>query len=107
MAMPAHKEDTAAKILIVVFGLFLFAEAAYAWTGPPSGTPPACTSGNPGCDAPLNLSNNYQIKQGNLMVNAGNSYTNGLLVPYGKVGIGTVNPGYPLDVNGAVNATQY
>jgi hypothetical protein len=48
---------------------------ALAWTGPLS-SPPNCASGNPGCDAPLNVSSTGQTKSGTLYVNAsGNALT--------------------------------
>jgi hypothetical protein len=49
--------------------------ALAAWTAPLNG-PPTCTSGNPGCDAPLNISSTAQTKTGSLTVSgSGNSIT--------------------------------
>ncbi|MDP2655272.1 MAG: hypothetical protein Q8P17_01790 [bacterium] len=80
---------------VFVLGLLLSAEAVYAaWSGPPSGTPPACPSGQPGCDAPLNISNSAQQKLGDLTLF--NLYVGN------RVGIGTVNPAGKLDVNGTL-----
>lgn len=78
----------------------------YAWTGPT--TPPP--GGN--STAPVNVSENGQIKDGGLLVGfsaaldkinpaTGMSYS-GLLVPHGNVGIGTVSPVAKLDVAGGV-----
>ena len=57
------------KKIIIMTGasvaLFFGAYSAMAWTGPLS-APPACTSGNPGCDAPLNVTSAAQIKTGSL-----------------------------------------
>ncbi|MGD0331995.1 MAG: tail fiber domain-containing protein [Xanthobacteraceae bacterium] len=50
-----------------------------AWSGPLS-PPPTCTSGNPGCDAPLNVSSTGQIKAGNLTA-LGLSATSAILSP--------------------------
>ncbi len=51
-------------ILALVFGLGLsYAQAV--WTGPLA-SPPNCTAGNPGCDAPINVSATAQTKTGNL-----------------------------------------
>jgi hypothetical protein len=73
--------------ILVVTGLLLgaFAVSAFAtdWSAPQSPAP-ACTSGNPGCDAPVNVGYSAQIKQGNLwlkgLVSAGVSATYGLVV---------------------------
>lgn len=44
------------------------AAAVSAWSGPPAGTAPYCPSGQPGCDAPINVSGNTQSKAGGLEV---------------------------------------
>jgi len=77
----------------------------YAWSGPPAGSAPTCPAGQVGCDAPLNVSGNFQSKDGNLMVNATGAYATGFSVPFGNVGIGTASPGYKLDVTGDINFT--
>lgn len=41
-----------------------------------------------------------QWRAGNLILNTGGSYANGLLVPYGNTGLGTINPQAKLDVLG-------
>jgi len=75
--------------IILTLGLSIaFQSLLAAWTAPLA-NPPACLSGNPGCDAPLNTSTSAQVTNGSLwMVNSSNpSY--GLIVEQGKVGIGT------------------
>ena len=74
--------------------------AAFAWTSAP-GTPP---SGN--VNAPLDVGSTAQSKVAGLLLNTGNA-TNGLIVQYGRVGIDTTAPGYPLDVSGYTNASGY
>jgi hypothetical protein len=80
-----------------IFFALLAAGTVVAWTGPLS-TPPNCTSGNPGCDAPLNVSLNAQAKAGGLLLNTGGA-ANGLIVQYGNVGIGIASPVEPLQVH--------
>ncbi|MDO8592751.1 MAG: hypothetical protein Q7R92_03200, partial [bacterium] len=88
-------------VVAATFGISLAMQyAAAVWTAP-SGNPPACVSGDPGCDAPLNISNTAQQKQGMLLLNYGNS-ANGLIVQYGNVGIGTTSPTSLLQVSGAL-----
>ncbi len=66
----------------------------YAWTGPTNTAPDGNVS------APLNVSSSAQSKSAGLLLNTGGA-TNGLLVQYGNVGIGTVTPGYKLEVSGS------
>ena len=91
------------NIKTFAFLAILLLGASYAsalWQGPTQ-TPPG---GN--VAAPLNIGNNAQIKEGNLTLNAANSFLNGLLVPFGKVGIGTTNPGQKLSVVGTIESTS-
>ena len=78
----------------LLLGAFLVATSSVSalWQGPTQ-TPPG---GN--VSAPVNVGDNAQIKEGNLTLNASNTYLNGLLVPYGNVGIGTTNPQGKLEV---------
>ena len=81
------------------FLIALLFGASYAqalWQGPTQ-TPPG---GN--VSTPINIGNNSQIKEGNLTLNASNYFANGLLVPYGNVGIGTASPGQKLEVVGNI-----
>lgn len=48
--------------------------ALAAWTAPLNG-PPTCTSGNPGCDAPINVSSTAQTKSGSLTVSTSTAST--------------------------------
>jgi hypothetical protein len=94
-----HQHLRNVKFVVLVLALLLSADAVYAWSNPPAGTPPTCPTGQPGCDAPLNVSGTFQSKDGNLMVNAAGSYATGFSVPYGNVGIGTASPGAKLQVS--------
>jgi hypothetical protein len=88
---------------------FLTGWYAFAFTGP-SLAPPGCTSGDPGCDAPLHVGPIGQNKQAGLNLGLGlTSAQNGLrivngklLVENGNVGIGTIVPAEVLDVNGNI-----
>ena|SRR3989344_1083557 len=84
----------------IVATLLLAGAMVYAaWTGP-SQLPP-----NQNTDPPLNVSNIEQVKEGGLLLNNGGA-VNGLLVRFGKVGIGTTDPAYKLDVNGDIKANS-
>jgi len=75
-----------ALLFVVVF--------AWAWVEPTQAPP----KGN--VPAPLNVGPTGQAKRGNLMLNTDGSLEYGLLIPYGKVGIGTTAPAEKLDVAG-------
>jgi hypothetical protein len=90
--------------IILTLGLSISFQSLLADFTPPSNNPPTCPAGSPGCDVPLNVGPTNQQKQGMLLLNtAGN--TNGLIVQSGRVGIGTISPGYMLHVNGNFYAT--
>ena len=87
-----------ALLFVVVF--------AWAWVEPTQGPP------NGNVPAPINVGPTGQAKRGNLMLNTDGSLDYGLLIPYGKVGIGVNEPSAKLDVNGNVrirslNCTGY
>src|SRR3989338_10859265 len=94
----AGKVPRFAKVIFFVLGFALTAGSLYAaWSPPPSVTPPTCPSGDPGCDAPVNVGNTFQLKEGNLMVNypvsgpeavTGLNVNGNLVVPFGNIGIG-------------------
>jgi len=64
------KKDIINTSKIIIIALFIGLGANYisAAFGPLS-TPPNCVSGNPGCDAPVNVSGSLQTKTGPLNVN--------------------------------------
>ena len=70
-----------------------------AWTAPAAAPP-----GN-NIASPINTGPVGQSKQGGLILNTGGS-TNGLIVQYGNVGIGTTNPQAMLDVAGNIIASD-
>ncbi len=70
------------------------------WTAAPSNPPSSNAT------APLNVGSSAQSKVAGLLLNTGGA-TNGLIVQYGRVGIDTTSPSYPLDVSGYANASGY
>lgn len=73
----------------IILGLVIAIGATYAvaWTGP-TGTPPNCPTGSPGCDAPINVSANGQTKTGALILGAAGASTT-LRTVAGKAAFGT------------------
>lgn len=99
------------KPLALVIGAMSFSIGiqAFAAFTQPAGAPPTGDA-----YAPLTTGGIGESKVAGLLLNCGtgascvangSSGTNGLLVPNGKVGIGTLTPGYTLDVSGNVNFT--
>ena len=94
-----HKFSKTFFYTFTVFFALLAAGTVIAWSGPLNSSP-TCYSGNPGCDAPLNVSGTAQIKNGALWVNG---FANGGSTYFvGNVGLGTASPGAKLDVNGSI-----
>src|SRR6185369_12861174 len=92
--------------MITILALFSAAGQAHAqaWSAPTL-TPP---QGN--ASAPLNTSATGQSKIGGLLLHTSSdvsSAPNGLIVQYGKVGIGATSPGYKLEVSGDVGANAF
>jgi hypothetical protein len=87
---------------VIILSMFLVMTVIHAWSGPP-GLPPFCPTGDPGCDAPINVSGVTQFKSGafgvgGLFETDGNTY---LAKSGGNVGIGTTTPGAKLVISGA------
>jgi len=70
-----NKIATIVGLSLGAFAISVFAQTG-TWTAPLAG-PPDCISGNPGCDAPLNVSSTLQKKLGSLKV--GLSETNAVI----------------------------
>ena len=110
---------SSAKIITLALIVALGVRSIAAFSNPP-GAPPACPSGYPGCDAPLNAGPTAQSKAGALTVNASSSgmYPTGLYV-FGqtvldnsalatsavKIVDGNQHAGYVLTSDGNGNAT--
>jgi hypothetical protein len=77
-------KTTIAVTLAFVFAIGLSVVNA-DWTAPIS-TAPTCTTGNPGCDAPINVSSVSQIKNGGLSV-LGLLVQGGLQITSGSPGL--------------------
>ena len=91
--------------IILVLGLSVsFQSLLAAWTAP-AANPPTCSTGDPGCDAPLNAGPLIQPKSGALWLNTNDLSPYGLIVENGNVGIGTASPGAKLEVAGQVKIT--
>ncbi len=90
--------------IIALATIFTTSALAQAVWNNPTQTPPGDNVATP-----LNVSNIMQTKVGGLILNAGDAThdpaTYGLLVPFGKVGIG-INPTQTLDVNGNIKAVK-
>ncbi len=96
---------TVLLIGVVVGSLFAAVATVVAQWNEPTATPPSCPDGDPGCDAPLNVSDNLQTKGGPLIVNTAGA-ANGFSVAQGKMGVGTTSPNTALSVRGTVKATN-
>ena len=99
-----EKTKSISLILGVLIMSIFIVYLVFAWTEPPYGgtcTNPPCPPGG-NVPAPLNVSLNAQSKEGALVIGTNSGLTTGLIVQYGKVGIGTTNPRGKLDVAGDV-----
>lgn len=88
-----------AALVLALVVVFAPAAASAQWSNPTL----APTGGNTA--APINVSGNAQDKVGGLIINSGGA-TNGLIIPYGRVGIGATSPGYRLQVGNAGDGTS-
>jgi len=101
-----EKTKSISLILGVLIMSIFIVYLVFAWTEPPYGgtcTNPPCPPGG-NVPAPLNVSLNAQSKEGALVIGTNSGLTTGLIVQYGKVGIGTTAPGYKLDVDGDIRS---
>jgi len=74
------------KSLIIVLALTIGLSYVFAWTAPNS-TPPNCTAGDPGCDAPINVGGILQNKAGALTLGTSGvtPVTNPMLDVFGNI----------------------
>lgn len=89
-------------LLLVLLGAGIISASALAdWTAPLA-TAPTCTSGNPGCDAPVNVSTTSQRKLGAFRVDGVFRTDSETILSTlgGNVGIGTLTPSQKLDLQG-------
>ena len=97
-----EKTKSISLILGVLIMSIFIVYLVFAWTEPPYGgtcTNPPCPPGG-NVPAPLNVSLNAQSKEGALVIGTNSGLTTGLIVQYGKVGIGTTGPADKLEVAG-------
>jgi len=93
-------QKLASLIFSVLVLCFAVVNLVLAWNSPGSGYPVGtdCTPPNCNVPAPINVGDLSQQKIGPLVINTGNAPT-GLLVPLGRVGIGTISPAGVFQVN--------
>jgi len=91
--------------IILTLGLSISLQSLLAAYTAPLANPATCLTGDPGCDAPLNIGSLLQTKSGALWINTDGISPYGLIVETGNVGIGNTGPSYKLDVSGDTRAT--
>lgn len=90
------KKIKAIVFVIILIGLSISLQSLMAaWLSPTADAPLNNT------DAPISIGSSQQLKKGSLILNTDGNQ-NGLVVPFGNVGLGTIFPEAKLDVNGEV-----
>lgn len=93
-------------VVALIFALVIAFGVSVAYAGAP-GTPPACPAGDVGCDLPVTVGINSQIKQGGLTAAVLRSFDQG---SFGWTNALPTDSGFnslTLAVNGNVGATKY
>ena len=92
------------KVIVLALMLTVGIGALRADWSAPSSLPPACTSGSPGCDAPINVSSASQTKIGGLVIGTGAPEV-ALRASAGSIIAGTVahDPNYKINTEGYIN----
>lgn len=85
------------KVITLGLLLGLGIQFLFAWTAPSDPAPGGNVAG------PVTTSNTGQIKSGNLVLNASGTYQNALMIPSGRVGIGTIVPWTKLAIKQSVD----
>jgi hypothetical protein len=88
-----------ALLALLAGSIVLLGVTVSAWTGPLQ-SPPGCTSGNPGCDAPINVGAAAQIKNGTVGVNGIAVFGNTILSGTNSAGFAYLNFGTTAGTSG-------
>lgn len=103
MKISSSKVLNVSKVIILTIIIGFSVNYVFAvWTNPPA-NPPTCPDTIDGCNTPINVSINGQIKEGGLTLNT-NGSQHGLIVQKGNVGIGTITPSNKLTINGGASS---